>query len=63
MTARCHGCGHNYYSDAPVRDGLCRWCVAEDDMPKQLLREPECGHLSITGNRDGWRCFDCGHED
>lgn len=27
--ARCPGCGHNYFTDAPERNGYCHWCVSE----------------------------------
>jgi hypothetical protein len=26
---RCPRCEHSFYSDVPVRDGLCKWCVEE----------------------------------
>jgi hypothetical protein len=34
MADKCPGCGHNFYTTTPVRDGLCKWCVKEKENPE-----------------------------
>jgi hypothetical protein len=28
---KCKECGHNFYDDQPVRNGLCKWCIEEGE--------------------------------
>ncbi len=30
---QCPGCGHFFYKDKPVEEGLCKWCVEEKKNP------------------------------
>ena len=66
MAERCPGCGHNFYDDAPVRDGMCKWCVAEKIAPAVTYSPrrtgptcPKCGSTDYTDCTAGESCDDC----
>jgi len=46
---RCPRCGHNFYTDYPIKDGLCHWCVAEMEEPiKETESEINCRTLDMA---------------
>lgn len=51
---RCK-CGHNFYQDEPVRDGLCTYCVEEMENPQRCCI---CGKPATCNNEGRYLCDD-----
>ena len=57
MVARCPGCGHNFYRDRSVEDGLCVDCVRERrEAPNRKCSQ--CGKPGIQKGNLGYLCGD-----
>jgi hypothetical protein len=52
---RCTGCGHNFYRDAPMSDGRCKYChkddriVSDGDVPRRVNSDDD-----LSGDEIGW---------
>gem|GEM_PF-3958579 len=51
--SRCPGCGHNFYTDSPARNGYCKWCVNEQDNPSYCYI---CGSTATCSSPRGYLC-------
>jgi len=51
----CPGCGHNFYNDKPLGDGMCKYCH-EDDKGRCYV----CGKKAMCTGYGGYLCRDEG---
>ena len=53
MANSCPGCGHSFYTDGPVRNGLCKWCVDDQNNPSYCY---VCGSVATCSGHKGYLC-------
>jgi len=50
---RCHRCGHNFYTDSPNENGVCKWCQDEIDNPVYCH---VCTNVATCTGQKGYLC-------